>query len=208
DFNYYFGYTQELSEDRRQLILHFKRSPIAAKTIVLDAGHGGVDMGACGRQGVREKDVNLEVTMRLKELLEEAGAKVVLTRISDSFISLYERPFFANHLFCNLFISIHSNNHTNFNINGIEVYHHSGRPDAKLLAEKVLKGLLSKTKLSSRGVKANDFCVTRETQMPSILVELGYLSNFQEESLLKTTEFRIKAAEGIFEGIMEFSRAN
>lgn len=208
DFNYYFGYTQEMSKDRRQLTLQFKRSPIAGKTIVLDAGHGGVDMGACGRQGVREKDVNLEVTMRLKDLLEEAGAKVVLTRIDDSFISLYERPFFANYLFCNLFVSIHSNNHTNFNINGIEVYHHSGRPDAKRLADAVLKGLMAKTKLANRGVRANDFCVTRETQMPSILVELGYLSNFQEESLLKTTEFRIKAAEGIFEGIMEFSRMN
>jgi N-acetylmuramoyl-L-alanine amidase len=190
------------------LTLHFKRSPIAGKTIVLDAGHGGVDMGACGRQGVREKDINLEVTVRLKELLEEAGAKVVLTRIDDSFISLYERPFFANYLFCNLFISIHTNFHSNFNINGIEVYYHSGRNDAKKLAEKVLKGLVAKTKLNSRGVKANDFCVTRETQMPSILVELGYLSNFQEESLLKTADFRIKAAEGIFEGIMEFSREN
>jgi N-acetylmuramoyl-L-alanine amidase len=208
DFNYYFGYTQQLSKDRRRLTLHFKRSPIAGKTIVLDAGHGGVDMGACGRQGVREKDINLEVTVRLKELLEEAGAKVVLTRIDDSFISLYERPFFANYLFCNLFISIHTNFHSNFNINGIEVYYHSGRNDAKKLAEKVLKGLVAKTKLNSRGVKANDFCVTRETQMPSILVELGYLSNFQEESLLKTADFRIKAAEGIFEGIMEFSREN
>ena len=208
DFNYYFGYTQELSEDRRQLTLHFRRSPIAGKTIVLDAGHGGVDMGASGRQGVREKDVNLEVTMRLKELLEEAGAKVVLTRIDDSFISLYERPFFANYLFCNLFISIHSNNHNNFKVNGIEVYHHSGRPDAKRLAEKVLQRIVAKTKLKNRGVRANDFCVTRETQMPSILVELGYLSNFQEESLLKTTDFRIKAAEGIFEGIMDFSREN
>lgn len=208
DFNYYFGYTQELSKDRRRLTLHFKRSPIAGKTIVLDAGHGGVDMGACGRQGVREKDVNLEVTMRLKDLLEDAGAKVVLTRIDDSYISLYERPFLANHLFCNLFISIHSNNHTNFEVNGIEVYHHPGRHEAKSLAEKVLKGLQAKTKLNSRGVKASDFCVTRETQMPSILVELGYLSNYQEESLLKTAEFRIKAAEGIFEGIMEFSRTN
>ncbi len=208
DFNYYFGYTQELSKDRRQLTLHFKRSPIVGKTIVLDAGHGGVDMGACGRQGTREKDVNIEVTMRLKDLLEEAGAKVLLTRTDDSFVSLYERPFLANYLFCNLFISIHSNNHTNFNVNGIEVYHHPGRDDAKLLANKVLEQLVAKTKLNSRGVKANDFCVTRETQMPSILIELGYLSNFQEESRLRTTEFRINAAEAIFDGIMDFSRTN
>ncbi len=206
DFNYYFGYTQELTKDRRRLTLHFKRSPISGKTIVLDAGHGGVDMGACGRQGTREKDVNLEVTMRLKDLLEEAGARVVLTRTDDSFISLYERPFLANYLFCNLFLSIHSNNHTNFNVNGIEVYHHSERPEAKLLAEKVSERLVAKTRLNNRGVRANDFCVTRETQMPSILIELGYLSNYQEESILRTTEFRIKAAEAIFEGIMEFSR--
>lgn len=206
DFNYYFGYTQELSKDRRRLTLHFKRSPIAGKTIVLDPGHGGVDMGACGRQGTREKDINLEVSMRLKDLLEEAGAKVVMTRTDDSFISLYERPYLANHLFCNLFISIHANNHTNFKINGIEVYHHSKRPDAKLLAEKVMEQLVAKTKLNSRGVKANDYCVTRETQMPSILVELGYLSNYKEESTLRNTEYRIKAAEAIFEGVMDFSR--
>jgi N-acetylmuramoyl-L-alanine amidase len=206
DFNYYFGYTQELSKDRRRLTLHFRRSPIAGKTIVLDPGHGGVDMGACGRQGTREKDINLEVSMRLKNLLEEAGAKVVMTRTDDSFISLYERPFLANHLFCNLFISIHANNHTNFKVNGIEVYHHSQRRDAKLLAEKVMERLVAKTKLNNRGVKANDYCVTRETQMPSILVELGYLSNYKEESILRTAEYRIKAAEAIFEGIMDFSR--
>jgi N-acetylmuramoyl-L-alanine amidase len=163
-------------------------------------------MGACGRQGTREKDINLEVSMRLKNLLEEAGAKVVMTRTDDSFISLYERPFLANHLFCNLFISIHANNHTNFKVNGIEVYHHSQRRDAKLLAEKVMERLVAKTKLNNRGVKANDYCVTRETQMPSILVELGYLSNYKEESILRTAEYRIKAAEAIFEGIMDFSR--
>ncbi|NLY75905.1 MAG: AMIN domain-containing protein [Firmicutes bacterium] len=205
DFNYYYGYTSELSKDRRRLTIHFKKSPVTGKTIVLDAGHGGVDMGACGRQGTREKDVNIEVVMRLKDLLEEAGANVVLTRVDDSFISLYERPFLANHLFCNLFISIHTNNHTNYNVNGIEVYYHPGRTEAKHLAEKVQQHLVSKTKLKDRGARADDFCVTRETQMPSILIELGYLSNFQEESLLKTSEFRSKAAEAIFEGIMEYS---
>ncbi|HBF39667.1 MAG TPA: hypothetical protein DDW50_20425, partial [Firmicutes bacterium] len=79
DLNRWTGYNTQLSPDRRRLTINFKRSPLIGKTIVVDPGHGGVDSGACGRQGIREKDVNLEVAMHLKDLLENAGASVVMT---------------------------------------------------------------------------------------------------------------------------------
>jgi N-acetylmuramoyl-L-alanine amidase len=202
--NYYIGYTTRFSEDRRRLEIRFQRSPIIGKTLVLDPGHGGVDAGACGRQGTREKDINLEVSMRLKDLLEEAGAKVVLTRTGDYFISLYERPYLANYLFADLFVSVHTNNHQNYNVQGIEVYHYQGDQESKALAKSVLDELVRSTQLSSLGVKVNDFVVIREAQMPSILAELGFLSNFQEETTIKTPEFKDKAAAGLFQGIINY----
>jgi N-acetylmuramoyl-L-alanine amidase len=103
-----------------------------------------------------------------------------------------------------LFVSVHTNNHENYNVHGIEVYNLPGRSDSKVLAKCVLDEIIQSTQLDSLGVKVNDFIVIREAQMPSTLVELGYLSNFQEESTLKTTEFRQKAADGIFKGIIDY----
>lgn len=204
DLAYYAGFDVTASADRHSLIVGFKRSPVIQKTIFVDPGHGGVDLGACGRQGTREKDINLDVSMRLKELLEGAGAAVVMTRSEDEYIGLYERSFMANYWFADIFVSVHTNNQFNSSIQGIEVYHYPGRYESRLLAEKVLHGLGDSTDFRKLGVKRNDFVVIRETQMPSILVELGYLSNFQEESIIMTPDFREKAALGIFQGIIDY----
>lgn len=207
DLAYFVGYDSQLSPDRRRLTLSFQKSPLIGKTVVLDPGHGGVDSGACGRQGIREKEVNLEVAMRLKDLLETAGAAVVLTRTDDSFIGLYERPFIANFLVADLFISIHTNNHPDLSVNGIEIWIHHDRNGAQMLAQDVLKNIVQTTGFRQLSVKYEDnFVVTREAQMPGILVELGFLSNFQEESIIQTPEFRQKAAQGIFQGIMDYYR--
>lgn len=198
------SFNSVFSEDRRKLVLNVKKSPLVGKTVFLDAGHGGVDPGACGRQGTREKEINLDVTYRLKELLEEAGANVVLSRDDDSFISLYERPFLANHLAVDLFISIHTNNHGDTSVRGIEVYYYLNRIGGKKLGQDVLKNILETTRLKNQGLKKNDFVVIRESQMPAVLVELGFLSNYQEERTLRSAEFRTKAARGIFQGILDY----
>jgi N-acetylmuramoyl-L-alanine amidase len=202
------GYNAQLSPDRRKLTINFKRSPLIGKTIILDPGHGGVDPGASGRQGTREKEVNLDVAMRLKELLENAGAAIVLTRADDSFIGLYERAFMANFLFANLFISIHTNNHPDLTVHGIEIWFRQGRNEAQELARDVLTSICQTTGFSELGIKSNraneDFVVVREPQMPSILIELGFLSNYQEESVIMTPDFREKAAAGIFQGIINY----
>jgi len=204
---YYVGYSVRYSNDRRRITVLFRKSPLIGKTIVVDPGHGGVDMGATGRQGTREKDVNFDVAMRLKEKLEDAGCRVVMTRNDDVFISLYERSHIANSLYADLFISIHTNFHPKSEVKGMEVYYYQGRTDSALLAKSVITKAIEKTQMNSLGVKTNDFVVIREAQMPSTLVELGFLSNFEEENMIRSESFREKAAEGIFQGIIEYYNA-
>jgi N-acetylmuramoyl-L-alanine amidase len=207
DLNYFIGYDTQTSSDRRRLILNLRSSALIGKAIVIDPGHGGVDPGACGGQGIREKDVVLDVAMRLKDLLEEAGAAVVFTRTDDSFIGLYERSFMANDVMADLFISIHANFNPDSSVHGIEVYHSPDQKNADEYASCVLNELVKSTGLKGLGVKTAHFVVIRETQMPSILVELGFLSNFQEEATLNSSEFKDKAAAGILHGIMDYCQS-
>jgi N-acetylmuramoyl-L-alanine amidase len=197
-------YDIQVSSDQRRLVIRFQTSSLLNKILVLDAGHGGVDPGTCGSQGTREKDFTLDVTMRLKELLEDAGAYVILTRSDDSYISLFERPLVANINCAALFISIHCNSYSgNRNIRGIEIYYHQN-PAGKILAGQVMSQLIPETKLSNRGIRANNYAVLVESLMPSILVELGYLSNYAEETLLNHSEFKENASIGIFQGIVAY----
>jgi N-acetylmuramoyl-L-alanine amidase len=196
-------YKAEYSENRDQLVVRFKRSPIIRKTIVIDPGHGGIDNGAVGRQ-IREKDLNLEIAMRLKNLLEEAGAAVILTRDDDYFIGLYERPYLANYYFADLFISVHTNNHPDLSVHGIEVFHYPQHQSSHLLAQSVFREITQQTGFLGLGVKQENFVVVREAQMPSILVEVGFLSNFQEESIMKTAGFKDNAAMGIYQGVINY----
>lgn len=206
DLNKSVSYRVRYDNDRHTLTIFFSKSPLIGKTIVLDAGHGGPDMGATGRQGTREKNINFDVTLRLKDLLEEAGARVVLTRNEDIFISLYERSFIANNLNAELFVSIHSNFHPKSEVKGVEVYYYPGRKESALLAKSVETKMIESTHQNSLGVKTNDFVVIRETDMPSILVELGFLSNYEEENIISTPAYKETAANGIFEGIVEYYR--
>jgi N-acetylmuramoyl-L-alanine amidase len=147
----------------------------------------------------------LDVTMRLKELLEDAGAYVILTRSDDSYISLFERPLTANINFADLFISIHCNSYSgNRNIRGIEIYYNQKSSAGKILAGQVMSKLIPETKLANRGIRANNYAVLVEAQMPGILVELGYLSNYEEETLLNLSEFKENASRGIFLGIVAY----
>jgi N-acetylmuramoyl-L-alanine amidase len=198
------AYNVKVSANRHKISVFIKNSTLPGKFIVLDPGHGGIDTGACGKQNTREKDINLEVALKLKTMLELAGAKVMLTRNTDHFISLYERCYFANYHHADLFISIHANSHPDSSIRGIEVFHYNGQKVSQKLAQKVLNQVTKSTGFKALGVKSNRFVVIRETQMPSVLIELGFLSNYQEETILKTSEFKEKAALGIMQGLIDF----
>ncbi len=202
--NYLLNYDIEISSNQRQLIVSFHPSPLFNKAIVIDPGHGGPDNGASGKKGTLEKEINLGVSLRLKDLLEEAGANVVLTRFDDTFISLYERAFCANFLMADFFISIHTNSHPKPEIQGIEIFYYPNHPQSWPLATKILEAIVQLTGLKKLAVKTENFVVIRETQMAGVLLELGFLSNLQEEQILRSDHFKDNAAQGVFQGIIDF----
>lgn len=208
NLNYFIGYYSESdtepNQDQQSLIINFSRSPLIKKTVVIDPGHGGSDRGAAGKKGTLEKDINLEVALKLKDLLENAGANVILTRNDDTYIGLYERAYLANYLMADLFISVHVNSHPNPEIRGIEVFYYPDRHHGLKLGSNILESLAQQTGFKKLAVKTGRFVVIRETQMPGVLLELGFLSNQEEESKLKSIGFKENAALGILMGIVSY----
>ena len=223
--------------------------PYAAKIkkIVIDPGHGGRDPGAIGVSGLREKDVCLDIALRLKTVLESDGFDVSLTRDNDRFIELKERAVFANRRNADLFISIHANANMARRVSGFEIYYVSNEVDdsrralvsaenAELKLENCalmpqtlnLKATIwdmiySQNRCESIelgrqicdyafrsldikviGVKGAPFYVLKWTQMPSILVEVGYLSNAYEEKLLRKGFYRQQICEAIAGGLRDY----
>ncbi|WP_298787581.1 peptidoglycan-binding protein [uncultured Marinococcus sp.] len=181
-------------------------SAVAGKTIVVDAGHGDHDPGAQGN-GLKEKDINLETSKYLASKLRAAGANVVMTRESDKYLSLSQRSSIANNAGADAFISIHTNAGGG---HGIETYWYSKYEGAesKELAEEIQSGIIRETSGRSRGVKQGNFHVIRETKVPSVLVEVGFIDNATEASYLKQSSYREKLAEGIYQGTNSYFSKN
>ena len=175
--------------------------------IVLDAGHGGSDPGAVG-ENLHEKDVALDISKMLKEELEEAGVTVLMTRNEDKFISLADRAKYANEAGADYFISIHINGAKDPQANGIETYHHPNSIKGKEIAEQVQDRMIKLLKRRDRGVKTAKFAVLRKTAMPAILAEVGFISNPEEQELMKTCTFKYMAAKSIAQGLIYYIRRN
>ncbi len=174
--------------------------------VVIDPGHGSV-AGGTSRYGLVEKEVNLAVALKLQALLAESGIKTYFTRLDDSNPSFAARANLANNADADFFISIHCNGNYSRSAKGTEVlydekavYTGFGTKElAQVCQEEMVKRLGSK----NRGiVPGNEIYVVRSTRVPAALVEIGFITNKQEASLLKTEEYQQKAAEGIYNGIM------
>ena len=183
------------------------------KLIVLDPGHGGSDPGAVGLAGNREKTVNLAVALRVKALLDKAGAKVVMTRHDDRDVfgpnasaveELKARATIANVKKADIFVSIHSNAAANRNADGTSTYFYQKTRYDYLLANNLQAGMLQAGGLKDKGTLSANFYVIKRTIMPAALVELAFLSNPAEEKLLVSPQFQQKMAEGIVRGIESF----
>ena len=222
-------------------------------TVVIDAGHGGVDPGALGRKS-QEKNINYSVSKMLAELIKEEypEVKVIFTRTKDVKIPLAKRADIANKANANLFISIHSNASKNKKANGCQTFTLGAGSDAEAkaaamyeneviltednfeetykgfdprssesyiifelmrshdmelsvkLAEMVQNGMVESSKLYDRGVSSAGFLVLHRTVMPSILVELGFITNSKDENLISSKEGQKKLAKGIFNGFAEY----
>ncbi|MBP1999607.1 N-acetylmuramoyl-L-alanine amidase [Paenibacillus shirakamiensis] len=172
------------------------------KLVVLDAGHGGSDPGAISVTSRKEKDFNLAVVLKVEQLLKNnSGIDLVLTRSSDTYPSLKDRVKIAENLKADIFISVHANSGSAV-ASGVETYY--SRDSSIPLAKIMHKYLVKSSGLTDRKVRYSSLHVTRETTMPAVLLECGYLSNKNDAALLYTNDFQNRVAEGIVMGIKEY----
>lgn len=171
--------------------------------VIIDPGHGGEDEG-CGRNGILEKDINLQLALALQDKLKGRGYEVLLTRAQDCTLSLEERVEIANATNADIFISIHQNAYEGEKASGMETWYSSeaSGKDSSRLAKLLHNYLIEETDASDRGLQEDEeLKVIREVKMPACLVETGFLSNKAERELLTDEAYQEKIVEGIAEGI-------
>jgi len=175
--------------------------------VVIDPGHGGKDPGAIGLRGLQEKNVILPISKRIAALLEQQGIQVVMTRDSDYFVDLGPRTVMADRVNANLFVSIHANsmpaNRTD--INGLETYYYDS---GQRLARTIHNSILGSIDIRDRGVRKARFYVLRKSSMPSVLVEVGFVTGVVDSPRLGTTAYQNQMAEAIARGILQYVQQN
>ena len=170
--------------------------------VVLDAGHGGNDQGTCAGD-ILEKDINLSIVKKLAKKLEAEGATVLLTRDDDFKVGLEGRANIANDAGADFFISIQCNYcEEDAGVRGIESYHRESSEESKALAESLSASLDDIEETMNRGTRTGDYKVLCHAQMPAALVEIGFLSNWDESHLLIDDEYQNKLAKKLAEGIL------
>ena len=173
--------------------------------VYLDPGHGGTDPGASGN-GIVEKNMVLDMSLRLKSKLEANGIKVIMSRTTDEYVSLQDRSNRANSANPNLFISIHINAATATSASGIETFYYKNID--KSLAQSLQDNLINSTGAINRGVKWEEFYVVKNTNMPASLVELGFLSNVNEANKLKDNNYQEKLINSMLNGTLNYIYSN
>lgn len=177
---------------------------IVGKSVVLDPGHGGSDSGAIGI-GIVEKTLNLDIALRTKNLLENAGFTVIMTRTTDVFIPLADRTAIANDSNADIFISIHGNSF-NRTTNGIESFWYGKyeKENSIKLANALQTNMVNLTGMRHRRVAEGNFHVIRETKIPSSLVEVGFIDNESDAAKLRQSKYRQLTAQGILQGVIDY----
>ncbi len=186
-------------------------------TVVIDAGHGGMDGGKIGVNGEVEKEINLLIAENLKKLLEQQGIAVVMTRTDDN--GLYEenasnkkqqdmkrRCELINKTEAELVVSIHQNSYTEPSVRGPQVFYYENSTTAKEIAAILQTSLNELLEIARpRTIKANDsYYILRKTERPTVIVECGFLSNPEEAELLSADNYQQKVAEAICAGVLQW----
>lgn len=173
--------------------------------VVLDAGHGGDDPGATVGE-TYEKDINLAVTLLVQEQLKtQENVVVKMTRTEDVFLSLSDRAIYANDIKADLFISIHANAlENNEEFSGIFTFYHPEKRSSKKPAKIIQEAIFNETGAEDRGVRSENYAVLRETKMPAVLVETGFMTCPEELALLVDGDYQKQLAKGIAQGILEY----
>lgn len=183
---------------------------LSGKKILIDPGHGGTNPGAVSF-GFHESDNNLAVSLKLKDLLEKQGANVLLTRYNDNNIAEKGRPLreelqarvdISNGYQPDIFVSIHTNSNENANIQGAMTFYYDEH--SKNLANSIQTGLINHAKAIDKGIAKENFYVLRNSEIPAVLVEMGFITNKSEAEKLNSDNYRNLIAHGISNGISEY----
>jgi len=178
------------------------------KLVVIDAGHGGIKAGAT-YGNLYEKDLNLDIALRLRDLLKEKGVKTYMIREDDSHVDNYERAYIANKLNASLFLSVHNNAMTDKSIGGTMTLHYpqtagatgfTGKDFATIIQNELLKALNTKDR---KVIERPNLVVLRYTATPAAIAEVAFLTNSSDREKLKNEEFRQKAAEALCKAVIE-----
>ena len=172
--------------------------------VVLDAGHGGQEPGAI-RAGNYEKNITIDITQRVKTYLKQAGINVIMIREGDETVSLKQRAAITNTEDPDAFVSIHVNSSENSGVRGLETYYYTSQ--SKALAQSVHAKLVNYINSPDRGIRTARFYVIRNTAVPAILAEVGYLSNDSERYSILTEERKDATAKAIAEGILNYLKS-
>lgn len=180
----------------------YHRGPLSGKLIVVESGHGGIDVGSIGYGNQYEKTYNLDIAKRIQSKLIAVGATVIMPFQVDQYMSLAERTLFANRNKADLYISCHLNSLERQEMNGVESYYY--KPEDIAPAKAIHEALLNKLGRANRGIRKAQFFVLFHTDMPAVLIEPAYFSNEEEYNLILTEAYRNKIAEGVVEGILHY----
>ena len=181
--------------------------------VCINAARGGSDNGAIGPTGLKEKDVNLDVALRIGKLLEKENVQVIYTRSGDSVTwnssnEIQERIKIANNAKADLLVTVSCNSVASETANGIETYYLNGNVKSKQLAEYIQTQLVSKTAALDRGIKESELNSLKLSNAPGVMATLGFISNKSEESKFKTTEYKDKLALAFTEAVKKYISVN
>lgn len=203
--------TDESNLDNLTKNVKLEANPKQIKTVVIDPGHGGYDAGSIGVNGTIEKNTTLSISLKIGSILEKKGFNVVYTRESDKVTwpsdnkkDLAARAAIANEASADIFISIHLNTFNMEEVRGTETYYNKASTEGKKIAELIQNQIIKDVKFNNRGAQPGDFSVLRKVEAPAILIELGYISNKAEESLLNSISFQNKISQSIASGIYTY----
>lgn len=191
------------------------------KIVVIDPGHGGFDPGKVGVNDVLEKDINLSISQKLKEKLEAEGIEVLMTRSEDCGLysstdsnkkrtDMQKRVEIINTSNATIAVSIHQNSFSQESSKGAQVFYHESSEKGKMLGETLQEVIKSEIADGNHRVaKSNDsYYMLRKTQCPLVIVECGFLSNYEEAKLLTEDEYQDKMATAILDGIKKYLEQN
>lgn len=186
------------------------------KTVIIDAGHGGGDPGKIGVGDILEKDINLQIAKKVKELLEKEKVEVIMTREEDRMLTgedenttkaadMKARVNLINETGPQLAVSIHQNSYSDSAIRGAQVFYYANSPDGEKAAKIMQTALLACDGENKRQAKANDtYYLLKRTETPTIIVECGFLTNSEEAQKLESEEYQQSVAKAVCSGILEY----